>query len=281
MTLGQLLLHHVKEMGAIKCNIRLVVSTIMLFLSIVFFINYQRMNWKEQVYSPPQFMANKYIVPQDQQKSMSLTSNSQVHADMGKHTLAQFHRFLSYMGNNITLTDKMIGVTRMVDSHLKIATEKISVSLHWHNTTGIQFLITEHASLGTHGTRGGSNFQVMQYFGPKVLEKWPCNVIDHFNGTYTAICPYYGCTCSRVSITICYVQFEAFIEITRPRIKPRKVLLWDKIVCSEDQRVHAKDQWNATSNVCSYSGSSINPLYSLTVNDTDQCHALKVNGVVQ
>ena len=69
--------------------------------------------------------------------------------------------------------------------------------------------ITENTKNGVK-TEGGSGFMVRSYSDYLTV----CAVIDHFNGTYSVMCPFYG-LCTHVSIILKHLQFSGFVGQTR------------------------------------------------------------------
>ena len=59
-------------------------------------------------------------------------------------------------------------------------------------------------------SEGGSGFMVRSYSHYLTV----CAVIDHFNGTYSALCPFYG-PCTNISIILKHVHFSGFVGTTR------------------------------------------------------------------
>ena len=74
-------------------------------------------------------------------------------------------------------------------------------------------------------TEGGSGFMVRSYSNYVT----DCPVIDHFNGTYSAMCPFYG-PCANVSIILKHLQFSGFVGQTRAI--ERTILKQDNICIS-------------------------------------------------
>ena len=69
--------------------------------------------------------------------------------------------------------------------------------------------ITETTKNGVK-TEGGSGFMVRSSSHYLTV----CPVIDHFNGTYRVMCPFYG-PCTHVSIILKHLQFSGFVGKTR------------------------------------------------------------------
>ena len=59
-------------------------------------------------------------------------------------------------------------------------------------------------------TNGGSGFMVRSYSHYLTV----CSVIDHFNGTYNVLCPFYG-PCTNISVILKHVHFSGFVGATR------------------------------------------------------------------
>ena len=69
--------------------------------------------------------------------------------------------------------------------------------------------ITETMENGVQ-TEGGSGFMVRSYSHYLTV----CPVLDYFNGTYSAMCPFYG-HCTNVSVVLKHLQFTGFVGKTK------------------------------------------------------------------
>ena len=69
--------------------------------------------------------------------------------------------------------------------------------------------ITETTKKGSR-TKGGSGFMVRSYSHYLTV----CPVIDHFNGSYSVACPFYG-PCTNISVILKHIHFSGFVGKTR------------------------------------------------------------------
>ena len=93
-------------------------------------------------------------------------------------------------------------------------------------------------------TEGGSGFLVKSSSHYLTV----CPVIDHFNGSYSVMCPFYG-PCSNISILLKHLQFSGFVGPTR--VIERTIWKQDNI-CISPKDIPYKDfmtTFNSTGNL--------------------------------